>query len=116
MLSTITLTILADDTPELSEVVTVTLTNITTEGVGDPAKGATIDLQRHKSLITTLASDYPYGLVGWHTGSLFTRVVEPTGKCCEPCLGLQGEVWLYGVILALTRMQIFMWPFHFGGQ
>nr|XP_040129297.1 LOW QUALITY PROTEIN: adhesion G-protein coupled receptor V1 [Ictidomys tridecemlineatus] len=76
-LSTITLTVLADDIPELSEVVTITLTRIATEGVEDPSKGATIDQKRNKSVITTLPSDSPYGLVGWHAKSLFTRVAEP---------------------------------------
>ncbi|KAL2779432.1 adhesion G-protein coupled receptor V1 precursor [Daubentonia madagascariensis] len=76
-LSTITLTVLADDIPELSEVVIVTLTRITTEGVENPSKGATIDQKRNKSVITTLPSDSPYGLVGWHAESLFIKVTEP---------------------------------------
>uniref|UniRef100_H0X6E5 Adhesion G-protein coupled receptor V1 n=1 Tax=Otolemur garnettii TaxID=30611 RepID=H0X6E5_OTOGA len=76
-LSTITLTVLADDIPELSEVVTVTLTSITTEGVRSPSQGATIDGKRNKSVLTVLPSDSPYGLVGWHTESLFVRVAEP---------------------------------------
>ncbi|XP_069348971.1 adhesion G-protein coupled receptor V1 [Eulemur rufifrons] len=76
-LSTITLTVLADDMPELSEVVTITLTRITTEGVENPSKGATIDQKRNKSVITVLPSDSPYGLVGWHAESLFVKVTEP---------------------------------------
>ncbi|XP_036868013.2 adhesion G-protein coupled receptor V1 [Manis javanica] len=76
-LSTITLTILADDVPELSEVVIIMLIHITTEGVEDPSKGATIDQQRAKSVVTTLPNDSPYGLVGWHAESLFIRVAEP---------------------------------------
>uniref|UniRef100_A0A8C3XBP1 Adhesion G-protein coupled receptor V1 n=1 Tax=Catagonus wagneri TaxID=51154 RepID=A0A8C3XBP1_9CETA len=75
-LSTITLTILADDLPELSEIVIVALIRIITEGVEDPSKGATIDQKRNKSVITTLPSDSPYGLVGWHAESLFIRVAE----------------------------------------
>ncbi|XP_058430567.1 adhesion G-protein coupled receptor V1 isoform X1 [Marmota monax] len=77
-LSTITLTVLADDIPELSEVVIITLTRIATEGVEDSSKGATIDQKRNKSVITTLPSDSPYGFVGWHAKSLFTTVAEPT--------------------------------------
>ncbi|KAM4875921.1 adhesion G-protein coupled receptor V1 [Thomomys bottae] len=77
MLSTVTLTVLADDLPELSEVVTVTLTGVTTEGVEDQSRGASIDQNRKKSVITTLPSDSPHGVVGWHTNSLFTRVTEP---------------------------------------
>ncbi|XP_004678196.1 PREDICTED: G-protein coupled receptor 98 [Condylura cristata] len=76
-LSTITLTVLADDSPELSEMVIVTLNHITTEGVVDPSKGATIDQERNKSVITTLPNDSPYGLVGWHAESLFISVAEP---------------------------------------
>ncbi|XP_077893359.1 adhesion G-protein coupled receptor V1-like [Ictidomys tridecemlineatus] len=76
-LSTITLTVLADDIPELSEDVIITLTQIATEGVEDPSKDATIDQKRNKSVITTLPSDSPYGFVGWHAKSLFTRVAEP---------------------------------------
>lgn len=79
-LSTITLTVLADDQPELSEIVIVALTRIVTEGVEDPSKGATVDENRSKSVLTILPSDSPYGVVGWHTDSLFTRVPEPKGK------------------------------------
>lgn len=60
--------------------VIVTLIRIITEGVEDPSKGATIDQKRKKSVITTLPSDSPYGLVGWHAESLFIRVAEPKGK------------------------------------
>lgn len=80
-LSTITLTVLADDVPELSEIVSITLIRITTEGVEDPSKGATIDQKRNKSVITTLPNDSPHGLVGWHSEFLFVRIAEPKGKC-----------------------------------
>jgi G-protein coupled receptor 98 len=62
--------------------VIVTLTGVTTEGVVDPSKGATVDQKRSRSMITTLPSDSPYGVVGWHAQSLFTRVAEPKGKSC----------------------------------
>jgi G-protein coupled receptor 98 len=78
-MSMITLTVLADDLPELSEAVVVTLTQIVTEGVEDPLKGATIDQSRSRSVLTILPSDSPYGVVRWHTESLFNRVPEPTG-------------------------------------
>lgn len=74
------MTVIADDLPELSEAVTVTLTRVVTEGVEDPSKGATIDENRSMSVLTILPSDSPYGVVGWHTDSLFTRVQEPKGK------------------------------------
>ncbi|XP_058384943.1 adhesion G-protein coupled receptor V1 [Diceros bicornis minor] len=76
-LSTITLTVLADEVPEVSDIVIITLISVTTEGVEDPSKGATIDQKRNKSVITTLPNDSPYGLVGWHSESLFIRVAEP---------------------------------------
>ncbi|XP_006885449.1 PREDICTED: G-protein coupled receptor 98-like [Elephantulus edwardii] len=76
-LSTITLTVVADDVPELSRAVIVTLISITTEGVEDSSRGATIDQKRNKSMITTLPNDSPYGLVGWHSESFFLRVSEP---------------------------------------
>ncbi|XP_048187347.1 adhesion G-protein coupled receptor V1 [Perognathus longimembris pacificus] len=78
VLSTITLTVLTDDLPELSEVVSITLTDVVTEGIEEQSKGATIDQNRKKSVITTLPNDSPHGVVGWHASSLFTRVTEPT--------------------------------------
>ncbi|XP_059551072.1 adhesion G-protein coupled receptor V1 [Myotis daubentonii] len=100
-LSTITLTILADDVPELSEIVTITLTRISTEGVEDPSKGAAIDQKRSKSVITTLPSDSPYGLVGWHAESLFVRVAEPKENITTLQLqivrdkGLRGDIAIH---------------------
>ncbi|EHB10698.1 G-protein coupled receptor 98 [Heterocephalus glaber] len=95
-LSTITLTVLADDTPELSEVVTVTLAHITTEGVEDPSRGAAIHLQRNKSVITTLPSDSPHGLVGWHSGSLLSRVAEPAENITILQLQIVRDEGLFG--------------------
>ncbi|XP_054434571.1 adhesion G-protein coupled receptor V1 [Pteronotus mesoamericanus] len=100
-LSTITLTVLADDVPELSETVIVTLTHISTEGVADPSKGATIDQKRKKSVITTLPSDSPYGVVGWHAESLYVRVAEPKENITILQLqivrhkGLRGDVAIH---------------------
>ncbi|XP_054994600.1 adhesion G-protein coupled receptor V1 [Sorex araneus] len=76
-LSTITLTVLADDMPEFSETVAITLTHINTEGVEELSKGATVDQKRSKSVITILSNDAPYGLVGWLDESLFLRTAEP---------------------------------------
>ena len=73
---------LADDVPELSETVIVTLTHVSTEGLADPSKGAAVDQRRKKSVITTLPSDSPHGVVGWQVESLFVRVAEPKGKSC----------------------------------
>ncbi|MBZ3889709.1 G-protein coupled receptor 98, partial [Sciurus carolinensis] len=97
-LSTITLTVIADDIPELSEVVIITLTRIATEGIEDPSKGATIDQKRNKSMITTLPSDSPYGLVGWHLESLFTRVAEPKENITILQLHIVRDKGLFGDI------------------
>uniref|UniRef100_A0A096MK89 Adhesion G-protein coupled receptor V1 n=1 Tax=Rattus norvegicus TaxID=10116 RepID=A0A096MK89_RAT len=97
-MSTITLTVLADDLPELSEAVVVTLTRIVTEGVEDPSKGATIDQDRSKSVLTILPSDSPYGVVGWHAESLFTRVPEPRENITVLQLHLVRDKGLLGDI------------------
>ncbi|XP_036063369.1 adhesion G-protein coupled receptor V1 [Onychomys torridus] len=97
-LSTITLTVLADDLPELSEVVIVRLTQIVTEGVEDPSKAATVDENRSKSVLTILPSDSPYGVVGWHTDSLFTRVPEPTENITILQLHIVRDRGLFGDI------------------
>nr|XP_011757031.1 G-protein coupled receptor 98 isoform X6 [Macaca nemestrina] len=103
VLSTITLTILADNIPELSEVVIVTLTLITTEGVEDSYKGATIDQDRSKSVITTLPSDSPFGLVGWHAVSVFIRVAEPKENTTTLQLQIARDKGLLGDIAIHLR-------------
>ncbi|KAF3821827.1 hypothetical protein GH733_009869, partial [Mirounga leonina] len=97
-LSTITLTVLADDVPELSEIVSITLIRITTEGVEEPSKGATIDEKRNKSVITTLPNDSPHGLVGWHSEFLFVRVVEPKENITILQLPIVRNKGLFGAI------------------
>ncbi|XDC76153.1 hypothetical protein R6Z07F_007326 [Ovis aries] len=97
-LSTITLTVLADDLPELSEIVIVTLIRIITEGVEDPSKGATIDQKRNQSVITTLPNDSPYGLVGWHAESLFIKVAEPKENATALQLQIVRDKGLLGDI------------------
>ncbi|PNI73009.1 ADGRV1 isoform 11 [Pan troglodytes] len=105
VLSTITLTILADNIPELSEVVIVTLTRITTEGVEDSYEGATIDQDRSKSVITTLPNDSPFGLVGWHAASVFIRVAEPKENTTTLQLQLARDKGLLGDIAIHLRAQ-----------
>ncbi|GAB5567024.1 adhesion G-protein coupled receptor V1 isoform X4 [Prionailurus iriomotensis] len=97
-LSTITLTVIADDVPELSETVTVTLVRVTTEGVEDVSKGATIDQKRNRSVITTLPNDSPYGLVGWHAEFLFIRVAEPKENITVLQLPIVRDKGLFGDI------------------
>ncbi|XP_008827569.1 adhesion G-protein coupled receptor V1 [Nannospalax galili] len=97
-LATITLTVLADDLPELAETVIVAFTSVTTEGVKDPSKGATVDQNRNKSVITILPSDSPYGIVGWHTESLVTKVSEPQENITILQLQIVRDKGLFGDI------------------
>ncbi|XP_063151499.1 adhesion G-protein coupled receptor V1 [Candoia aspera] len=76
-LSTVTLTVLADVIPEASETLIITLTHISTVGIQDPQRGAIIDRSRAKAILTILPNDTPYGVVGWRTDSLCTKVAEP---------------------------------------
>ncbi|NWV48163.1 GPR98 protein, partial [Daphoenositta chrysoptera] len=79
-LSTITLTILADSVAELSEAVEITLTRVTTVGVQDTAKGAVIDPERARAVLSILPSDSPHGVIEWHMESLFVKTTEPEGQ------------------------------------
>ncbi|NWW69684.1 GPR98 protein, partial [Climacteris rufus] len=79
-LSTITLTILADSVAELSETVEITLTHVTTVGVQDTTKGAVIDPERARAVLTILPSDSPHGVIEWHIESLFVKITEPEGQ------------------------------------
>ncbi|XP_045141134.1 adhesion G-protein coupled receptor V1 [Echinops telfairi] len=98
-LSTITLAVLADDLPELSKGVIVSLTSIITEGIKDLSRGATIDQKRNKSLITILSNDSPYGSVGWHAESLIVRVAEPKENITLLQLQIVRDKGLFGDIV-----------------
>ncbi|XP_030367415.1 adhesion G-protein coupled receptor V1 [Strigops habroptila] len=88
-LSTVTLTILADSVAELAETVEITLTRVTTVGVQDTMKGAVIDPNRARAVLTILPSDSPHGVIGWHVESLFVKVTEPEGQVNSTTLTLQ---------------------------
>ncbi|XP_056157733.1 adhesion G-protein coupled receptor V1 isoform X2 [Lampris incognitus] len=75
--STISLTVLADQVPELRESVTITLMDVTTVGLEDLRQAAVIDQQRAQALITILLNGSPYGVIGWHLDSQFTLTQEP---------------------------------------
>uniref|UniRef100_A0A8C3RD85 Adhesion G-protein coupled receptor V1 n=1 Tax=Cyanoderma ruficeps TaxID=181631 RepID=A0A8C3RD85_9PASS len=79
-LSTITLTVLADSVAELSEAVEITLTRVTTVDVQDTTKGAVIDPERARAVLSILPSDSPHGVIAWHMESLFVKTTEPEGK------------------------------------
>ncbi|NXE93985.1 GPR98 protein, partial [Menura novaehollandiae] len=88
-LSTITLTILADSVAELSEAVEITLTHVTTVGIQDTTKGAVIDPERARAVLTILPSDSPHGVIEWHMESLFVKTTEPEGRSNSTTLTLQ---------------------------
>ncbi|NWX37327.1 GPR98 protein, partial [Notiomystis cincta] len=88
-LSTITLTILADSVAELSERVEVTLTQVTTMDVQDTTKGAIIDPERARAVLSILPSDSPHGVIEWHMESLFVKITEPEGKSNSTTVTLQ---------------------------
>uniref|UniRef100_A0A3Q3GBS3 Adhesion G-protein coupled receptor V1 n=1 Tax=Labrus bergylta TaxID=56723 RepID=A0A3Q3GBS3_9LABR len=73
----ISLTVLADGAPELREIVTITLMDVTTVGLRDLTQAAVIDKQRAQALITILPNGSPYGVFGWHLDSQFTLAQEP---------------------------------------
>lgn len=79
-MSTVTLTVLADVIPEVAETVIITLTHVSTVGIQDSRRGATIDPNRAKAVLTILPNDSPYGVVEWHMDSLLVKVAEPEGK------------------------------------
>ncbi|XP_067885769.1 adhesion G-protein coupled receptor V1 [Heterodontus francisci] len=97
-LATVSLTVLADNIPEVTEIVTVTLVNVTTMGVQDQAKGATINSNKRNAILTILPNDSPYGVVGWHINSLYVSLQEPEFDAINVTLtiireqGFMGEV------------------------
>ncbi|XP_059193370.1 adhesion G-protein coupled receptor V1 [Centropristis striata] len=73
----ISLTVIADGAPELSESVTIALIDVTTVGLQDLRQAAVIDQQRARALLTILPNGSPYGVIGWHLDSQFTLAQEP---------------------------------------
>lgn len=76
----ISLAVIADGLPELSENVTIALLSVNTLGLQDQQQAATIDKQRAQALLTILANGSPYGVIGWHRDSQFTLTQEPQSK------------------------------------
>ncbi|XP_039767131.1 adhesion G-protein coupled receptor V1 [Ornithorhynchus anatinus] len=110
-LATITLTILADDIPESSGTATVTLVRVTTVGIKDPSRGATIDPKRKRAVITVLPSGSPHGVIGWHPESLFVRVAEPEGNATVLNLKIVREQGFAGdIVIQLSSKPNFSLP------
>ncbi|KAK1176563.1 adhesion G-protein coupled receptor V1-like [Acipenser oxyrinchus oxyrinchus] len=90
------LTVLADSIPELAETVIVTLTEVTTVGIRDPTRGAVVDPLRNRAKITILPNDSPYGVIGWHSDSLFVTTQEPDVKQINVTLKIVREQGFVG--------------------
>uniref|UniRef100_A0A3Q2DXJ8 Adhesion G-protein coupled receptor V1 n=1 Tax=Cyprinodon variegatus TaxID=28743 RepID=A0A3Q2DXJ8_CYPVA len=73
----ISLAIIADGVPEVSESVIITLRDVSTLGLQEKQQGAVIDRQRAQALLTILPNGSPYGVIGWHLDSQFTQTQEP---------------------------------------
>lgn len=81
-LATISLMVLADNIPEATEIVTITLVNVTTVDLQDQDRAAVLDWSKRNAILTILPNDSPYGVIGWHPDSLFISVQEPGSKFC----------------------------------
>lgn len=100
-LATISLLVLSDNTSELNEVTTVTLTNIVLNGVppsGDPARGAGLTPGRNEAVLTVQANDVPHGEVGW-AAAVVMAVEEEEGENGNVQLLLVREFGAIGVII-----------------
>ncbi|KAJ6669788.1 hypothetical protein lerEdw1_000337 [Lerista edwardsae] len=110
-LSTVTLTVLADVIPEVAETVIITLTNVSTVGIQDSKRGATIDPNRAKAVLTILPNDSPYGIVGWDMDSVFVKVAEPEEKSTFVTLHILREQGFVGDIrVQLIPKPVFSLP------
>ncbi|KAM3610925.1 uncharacterized protein V6R79_010649 [Siganus canaliculatus] len=76
-LAVISLAVIADGVPELSESVSIALMDVTTVGLQDLKQAAYIDKQRAQAQLTILPNGSPYGVIGWHLDSQFTLTQEP---------------------------------------
>ena len=76
----ITVTVLADKIPEPAEKVVIILTAISTEGVADVSRGASLDPHSSLAEIHILPNGFSYGVIGWHLDSKHILTQEPLGK------------------------------------
>ncbi|XP_036383544.1 LOW QUALITY PROTEIN: adhesion G-protein coupled receptor V1 [Megalops cyprinoides] len=110
-LAVLSLTVLADNVPEMAEKVTITLTGVTTVGIEEQWRGAVIDPQRAYALITILPNGSPYGVIGWHSDSQYVLTQEPQRRPTNITLtivreqGFVGDVEVrYATRPALSRL------------
>ncbi|XP_071995626.1 adhesion G-protein coupled receptor V1 isoform X3 [Engystomops pustulosus] len=100
-LTTITITVVADNIAEFEETIMVVLTNVTTMNIQDPRRGAILDPKRSTAVLTILPNDSPHGVVGWHINSFSVKVDEPVGNPMVIALqitreqGFAGDIAIY---------------------
>ncbi|OCU02316.1 adhesion G-protein coupled receptor V1 [Xenopus laevis] len=100
-LTTITVTVIADNIAELTETVTVMLTRVVTMNIADPLRGATLDPLRATAVLVILPNDSPLGVIGWHINSLQVKVEEPEVNSTTITLqvvreqGFAGDIAIY---------------------
>ncbi|XP_019908355.3 adhesion G-protein coupled receptor V1 isoform X2 [Esox lucius] len=106
----VSLSVLADNVPELTERVSITLVDVITVGIDQPSTGARIDSQRSRALLTILPNGSPYGVIGWHPDSQFLFPQEPQRSPTNITLtivreqGATGEVAVhYQTVPALSK-------------
>ncbi|XP_042344940.1 adhesion G-protein coupled receptor V1 [Plectropomus leopardus] len=87
----ISLTVIADGVPELTESVIITLIDVTTVGLQDLRQAAVIDKQRAQALLSILPNGSPYGVIGWHLDSQFTLTQEPQRDSVNVTLSIVRE-------------------------
>uniref|UniRef100_A0A3Q2PRU9 Adhesion G-protein coupled receptor V1 n=1 Tax=Fundulus heteroclitus TaxID=8078 RepID=A0A3Q2PRU9_FUNHE len=87
----ISLDVVADGLPELSESVVITIRDVTTLGLQKVQQGAVIDRQRAQALLTILPNGSPYGVIRWHLDSQFTLTKEPQRAPVNVTLSLVRE-------------------------
>ncbi|XP_061116243.1 adhesion G-protein coupled receptor V1 [Conger conger] len=112
-LAVLSLTVLADDVPEMAEMVTITLSDVSTVGIEEEWRGAVIDPQRAHALVTILPNGSPYGVIGWHLNSQIILIQEPQRRPSNITLTITREQGFVGDIVvhyvtkpALSRLPV----------
>lgn len=108
--ASITLFIVADNTPELNEVTMVTLTSVVENGVppsGDQSRGARLASAQNVAVITVQANDDPHGVVTW--SPLVIQTQEEEGRNSVLLLSIAREFGDIGAIIIsyTTEMALF---------
>lgn len=96
------MTVVADSTPELEEVATITLTGVVRGGVAaglDTTRGAKLISSQSASVITIEANDDPHGVVSWSPSSVSVKTPEAEGSDSVVRLTVVREFGTVGVLL-----------------